>query len=196
MNIRYCLSNGWGGAEAAEADVEANMLQAGLVWSGNAKVKFVHVAGEDGSDCDQDLVGNTVDFIVKPNVGDSNTSYAWFYYAVVQEVAIGSNAGTVLPIFIHELGHALGVDHEQQHPDSGLGCGGNPPLYGNRPAGFSWYNQSELTAYDPVSIMHYYSNPTTPACSGGNNPAQRPSALDGVGMRALYGNPDWWAAIL
>lgn len=191
MDLRYCLSDGWGGAEALETTVEAALEDAGKVWAGVARVRFVHAADLDGAGCTQSIIGS-VDFVVKPNVGKPNSAYGWWNYAQVSEVAVGTNMPYVAAM-VHELGHVLGLDHEQYHDLSPLGC--TQPTY-DPPAGadHSWGDQRELTEYDNTSIMHYYDGSGNAVCSGGTPSTRRISRLDEIGLRSLYGNPDWWGA--
>jgi len=189
-DIRYCLTSGWGGAEATQASVQTAMDEATAIWAGTAHVRFRHVSTSDGAACTQAAVPVTVDLVVKPNVGKPNSSYAWWYYAQVSEMAIGKNM-TYRSAMLHELGHVLGLDHEQFHDSSGLGCAA--PGYTGPAGNFNWGNQRELTSYDNKSIMGYYSGGAA-SCGGGTPNDIVLTTLDGVGVRSLYGNPEWWPA--
>lgn len=193
MNIRYCFTGGWGGTELPLADAKALTLDAAGTWAGTARVRFNHVSSSDGASCTQTAVTNgTVDLVVKPNVGKPGAAFAWWYGAQASEMALGASMNRA--ILLHELGHVLGLDHEQHHDNSGLGC--PDPGYSPAPTGTnrSWGDPRELTAYDSTSIMHYRTVGVA-SCSGGTPTGTELSVLDGVGVRSLYGNPDWWATL-
>lgn len=66
----------------------------------------------------------------------------------------------------HELGHVLGLRHEQTRPEAAT-C-------------FEDTNWRPLTPYDSASIMHY------PQCNGTSSNFDMTSS-DRTGIRALYG---------
>ena len=192
MNIRYCLTGGWGGTQANKSDVVTTLARAAALWEGVANVRFNYRSSLDGTGCGQSLVPNDVDFVVKPNPASATSSYAWWSFAAVQEMAVASAAGNNVSVLAHELGHVLGFDHEQLHPDSGLSC--PAPNYA-APARGVWDTPRAVTQYDDRSVMHYYNFMTSaPACAGGTIGGLL-SRLDGIGARSLYGNPHWWAIL-
>lgn len=200
MNIRYCVAGGWGGSEAPLATVQASLDAGARAWSGVAAVRFNHVTSADGSGCTQAIVGSTVDFVVRPNTGVPGSSYAWWTYHAVSEMALGKNVAYEAAV-THELGHVLGLDHEQDNDSSGLsgaGCtpAGSAPTYDPPVAGYSWGNQVDLTPFDNKSIMGYYNGSGVLSCTGGTPVGLRVSVLDGVGLRKLYGTPHFWPVVI
>lgn len=71
----------------------------------------------------------------------------------------------------HELGHILGFRHEHINPSAPLACKGE-----------SDFDSLPLTAYDNVSVMHYF-------CGGVGSKTLSISALDRVGAQQVYGPP-------
>jgi len=199
LNIRYCYTDGWGGTEASLSSVKDAIDLAAAAWEGVAGVRFVYVSDSDGdAKCTQANVGNTIDFVIKPNKGVPNKAYAWFAYGPAQELAVGLNTNYAA-IMMHELGHVLGFDHEFYHDGSGLtgaGClaAGTAPTYDPPINGFVWENQHDVTAYDNGSIMGYYTAGTA-GCQGLTPQGMKLSRLDGVGGRIVYGNPDFWTPL-
>jgi hypothetical protein len=75
-----------------------------------------------------------------------------------------SNRSRVAYLAIHEFGHVLGFDHEQNHPDSTCTESAGDP-------------QTAVTEYDENSIMNYCASPTKGTLSG----------LDLAGGQLVYG---------
>ncbi len=189
MNIRYCFTSGWGGTQADLTTVKNSIISGAAIWQGAAAVRFAHVSSSDGASCSQTAVTNgTVDVVVTPWVGEPGMAYATWFGAQASEIGVGKNA-TSAALMLHELGHTLGLVHEQFHEDSPLNCTDDPVA---PPSGNNSWGQRELTDYDTASIMHKSSG-GVPGCGGLEK--TNLSVLDGIGVRLLYGNPHWWATL-
>ena len=73
----------------------------------------------------------------------------------------------------HEVGHALGLAHEQLHSDQD--CQANLPSGGIK-----------LTTYDRDSVMHYVMTCTDGTTTVGNWGSTGPSASDKLAMEIMY----------
>ena len=64
-------------------------------------------------------------------------------------------------LVLHEFGHALGLHHEHQHPDSGIDWNVDAVIAGSRSEEFARFNilspitGATTTGYDIQSVMHY-----------------------------------------
>jgi hypothetical protein len=144
-------------------------------WAGVAKVRFSYASALDGSSCTPSNIANgtlAVDFVVQPWDESCKASGGFPWLAKVDQALNIPQCG--LPGFLgdHELGHILGLLHEMEHSQNTCGVtqGGGA---------------TDLTAFDTSSVM-FYSNCTGDAAS------RRISMLDGVGIRKIYGPPQWW----
>jgi len=195
QNLRYCLTGGW--STPSEASVEATLVTAAADWSRIANVGFIHEASLDGNtNCIEAAVtAGSVDFRVTRNLDGTGAwlSGSWAalpgFTAANQQLAQGTSL--TLGIMRHELGHILGLNHEQFHPDeSTLNCTVDDyssfyPVAGNV------VGVGELTEYDTNSIMHYTSG-GNPSCAGGTVNTATMTDADGRGARILYGAPAAW----
>ena len=76
-----------------------------------------------------------------------------------QHLSLGKNCFGDIDITVHELGHAVGMQHEHKHPDRTMIM--VPENFGDRdPSKFKKADRNEyrMSDYDPLSVMHYQFN--------------------------------------
>lgn len=172
-NITYCVSDLFGTNKSA---VVTALNQAASAWEAAADVDFIYVPSEDDT-CAAN-VGNVV-FNVIPVTGATYRARSFFPSSpmALRSIKINSTAfGSIAPktlagIMRHELGHTLGFRHEHIR----LG-----PLNPCQAESSSW---DAVTGYDSASVMHYSQ------CNGTNTGDYVLTALDQVGVAAIYGLP-------
>jgi hypothetical protein len=123
--------------------------------------------------------GVNVDFKVKSEISTESTSWS----PSIRTLAL--NRSHSLGIVLHEIGHLLGLSHEQDHPD------GRKAYYTGTPGSFGFAESMRIAEsrtnlqkygnYDPASIMHYPD--TTYALM------TRPSAGDIAAVKLINGWP-------
>ena len=171
--LEYCVSKpGFGARYDA---VVRDMAAAAEAWEGVAAVDFKHDVDQDGA-CGP--TNASVVFDVRPvNVGGQYLARAFFPNEPRAErnILIDGSAFELEPggklqlvgILRHEIGHTIGFRHEHTRPSSG-------PCFEDN----EW---RPLTAYDPLSVMHY------PQCNGEGDWSLTLTPRDQSGSACLYG---------
>jgi serine protease len=172
--LEYCVSKpGFGARYDA---VVRDMAAATEAWEKVAAVDFKHDVDQDGA-CGP--TNASVVFDVRPvNVGGQYLARAFFPNEprADRNVLIDGSSFELEPgeklqlvgILRHELGHTIGFRHEHTRPSSG-------PCFEDN----EW---RPLTAYDPLSVMHY------PQCNGQGDWSLTLTPRDENGSACLYGS--------
>jgi hypothetical protein len=194
-DIDYCVSTDFG-ANHARAVFEVS--RAAHYWASQANLKFRYVSGHNGS-CNE---GNAnIDLPIVSHSGGG----AWSFFpdgsggcagktGHPEELCMDYNDFDNDPddffvvyapnlvttnVFIHEMGHFLGLVHEHNRASMPFNPFVNCPLDGTS-------NWRAVTPYDQNSTMHY------PWCNGVTETTLAPTSRDGVTIRRLYGLPAGW----
>jgi FG-GAP-like repeat/Dual-action HEIGH metallo-peptidase len=172
LRLTYCISNDFG---SSKGRVVNEMTVATRAWEQAANINFRHVSSQDGS-CTN--ANTSVVFSVRPWNGGGACSFFPSGTACVARtvlvdlVALDNNYSSVAPnmktvgVLRHELGHVLGLRHEQTRPEAGT-C-------------FEDNDWRAVTVYDQASTMHY------PWCNGVTTSDMSITTLDRAGARLLY----------
>ncbi|HWO18473.1 MAG TPA: discoidin domain-containing protein [Kofleriaceae bacterium] len=173
LKLTYCVSDAFG---ALKARAVAEMAQAAAGWQGVARVSFTYLPAHDAN-CSN--ANPNVTFSVRPSADGGGCAFFPSGGGCVARTltmdlpALDANYEAIAPnmttvgVFRHELGHILGLRHEQTRPQSGTCFENN-----------AW---RALSPYDQGSVMHY------PWCNGllASELAITPS--DALGAALLYG---------
>ncbi len=172
LHISYCVNNDFGSNKPAVVAALAAATVGG--WETMANVHFEYLTGEDGAGCT--AATNTVVFDVRQTSGQAYLARSFLPSSprAARELYVDTSSfDPAVPyplahIVGHELGHILGLRHENTRPEAGT-C-------------FENNDWRALTPYDSASIMHY------PQCNGTSHDMSW-TATDAVGIAALYGPP-------
>jgi serine protease len=171
-HISYCVNNDFGSNKAAVVAALSAATTGG--WETMANIHFEYVTGEDGTGCNA-ANGNVV-FDVRQISGQAYLARSFLPSSprTARELYVDTKSFDpaapypLTHIVGHELGHILGLRHENTRPEAGT-C-------------FENNDWRPLTPYDSASIMHY------PQCNGTSSDMSW-TATDAVGIAALYGAP-------
>jgi len=169
INLTYCVSDTFATRQAL---VIAAMEAATGEWQAAANIRFIHDSTQD-SNCTP--TNESILFDINPTSAQVYLARSFFpnYPRVSRSIKIDSNSFLISPpytlvgILRHELGHVIGLRHEQTRPEAGI-C-------------FEDNGWRALSIYDSASVMDY------PQCAGTGNGAFLLTTLDKEGIASLYG---------
>lgn len=183
LDITYCVaSSGWPtiSGQNLYTLTQTYMADATRLWQEVVNVRYRYVPSQDAS-CAGGNTGVKINVVPGSASACASPPYTSLCQSGGRALAINYNAvpqtyAARLPIFLHELGHVIGLEHEHwaAPPDPTTGC----------QASTAFRRLEGTTTFDAVSIMAY-------ACAG-LTPGTVISFLDGRGARSLYGAPAAW----
>lgn len=162
-DLRYCVSDEFGDRKARAV---AEMAEATRDWMSYGNFAFYYVPTEDSA-C---TIGNPkVRFSVRPWTGDSCAPFPSGLGCPSLLMNFDGEGKGSLGTFRHELGHVLGLQHENIRAPSEECRNGE---------GGSW---RAVTRYDTSSVMHY-------PCGSTNDQSNLViTTSDAIGIQLLYG---------
>jgi len=175
LGMKYCVSDDFG---AGQANMNAGMAGAVHNWQRLANMWYQYDPTANASCRDSDPLPAGYGFKVSPwSVGNAQSFFPYdgarqVYYTLAN--AATDSLANVIKVLTHEMGHTLGLAHENHRSDYATGNCVESQMY-------------FLTPFDPNSIME------GGGTDASGNPCPRPSdpsapsLLDGVGLRILYG---------
>ena len=176
LPIRYCIDSTFAAAE--RAGVASAVATAAAAWTAAAaRLTWQYVSNLDGASCTPAQTGKDIQITKFPR--NAQGAFPGEPNQILGITSPPPEAGVML----HELGHIIGLAHEEFHSQAGLGCqGGVPNVRGARSRDIS-------AAWDPQSVMQFRDANGLAACTNVNSVGQLPSFLsanDKVAARTLY----------
>lgn len=228
LDLKYCISSDFNYEKGQFYDqVKADVEAAGKEWAKVANVNFRYVSGYDDLCQDESADDLGLDFAVRrhdDNSYPSSSSYPYttgdsnrniYYNPALDPPYTGWSQKAV---FMHEMGHFLGLFHEHERPDApdtNPGTGETVFDCCQYSVGLALSKMRPITEYDENSIMAYpyeYNYGAWPegnvycpegesiiVCNVGVGDGygynSSLSELDGYTMRELYGAPASWFVV-